>query len=96
MSLKTTPYDVVEHLRNDEEIAAYLAAALEDAADDPAYITQVLGDVARAHGMTKLARETGLTREGLYKSLSENGNPSFTTVNKIVHALGFKLTLQPV
>jgi len=77
-------------------MAAYLQACLEEAPDDPAFIAAALGDVARARGMVQLAKETGLTREGLYKALSKDGNPNFGTVLKVLHALGLKITLQPV
>ena len=73
---------------------AYLEACMEEAGDDPALISVALGNVARAYGMVRLARETGLTREGLYKSLSADGNPSLGTVLKVVKALGLKLTPQ--
>ena len=89
----TTRWDPANNLRNDEEIAAYLEAALEDG--DPSVITAALGDIARAKGMTELARATGLGRESLYKALSPDGNPEFATVMKVVRALGIKLTAQP-
>lgn len=94
MSVKLTPWVATDYLKTEEDIAAYLEAAIEEAGDDSVYISHVLGDIAKAYGMSKLARETGLTREGLYQSFGENGNPSFSTVNKVIHALGFKLTLQ--
>lgn len=77
-------------------MAAYLQACIEKAPDEPAFIAAALGDVARARGMVQLAKETGLTREGLYKALSKDGNPNFGTVLKVLHALGLKITLQPV
>jgi probable addiction module antidote protein len=85
-------FDVADYLDSEEMIAAYLAAVMED--DDPALLVAALGDVARARGMTQLARETGLAREALYRSLSTSGNPSFATVNKVMHALGLKLVPQ--
>ena len=91
---KTTPYDVSEHLRTPEEMAAYLDAWLEEAPDDAAGIARALGDIARARGMTQVARDAGLSRESLYKALSENGNPSFATVLKVAHALGVRLHAQ--
>lgn len=91
---KTLPWDVVDHLKTEEDIAAYLEAAPEDG--DPALIMAVLGDIARAKGMTQVAREAGLGRESLYKSLSENGNPEFATVLKVVRALGLQLHVEPV
>jgi probable addiction module antidote protein len=75
-------------------MVAYLQACLEEAPDDAALLTAALGDIARARGMMGLAKETGLTREGLYKALSKEGNPSLGTVLKVVKALGSKLTLQ--
>ena len=87
--VKLRKCDVVNHLKTPEDELAYLNAALED--DDPVLIATVLGDIARAHGMTKVAEETGLSRESLYKSLSPEGNPEFATVLKVLHALGFKL-----
>ncbi len=88
------PYDVAEYLATDADIAAYINAALEDG--DPQLLTAALGDVARAKGMTQLARETGITRDGLYKALSPTGNPSFATVAKVVRALGLKLDVEAV
>lgn len=87
-------FDVADYLDSEEMIAEYLAAVMED--DDTALLAAALGDVARARGMTQLARETGLAREALYRSLSETGNPSFATVNKVMHALGLKLVPQPI
>ena len=87
--LKTYPWDVVDHLDSDEAIALYLDAVLEE--DDPVLLAAALGDVARAKGMTSVSRETGLGRESLYKSLSENGNPEFATVQKVIRSLGLKL-----
>lgn len=88
---KTSPYDVAEHLRTREEIAAYLDAWLEDADDDVSGITRAIGDLARAKGMSQVARDTGLSRESLYRALSEDGNPSFATVLKVARALGVRL-----
>ena len=88
---KTLPYDVAAQLRNPEEMAAYLDAWLEDAPDDTAGITRALGDIARAKGMTIVAKKTGLSRESLYRALSSDGNPSFATVLKVAKALGVKL-----
>lgn len=85
----TIPWDAAEHLNSDEEMAAYLEAALEDG--EPSLIAAALGDIARARGMTQLARETGLGRESLYKALSPNGNPEFSTILKVINALGLKL-----
>lgn len=86
---KTTRWDVSEHLEDDEDVAAYLEAALEDG--DHQVIAAALGDIARAKGMAWLARETGLGRESLYKSLSSDGNPNFATILKVMRALGLRL-----
>jgi len=94
MATHTTPWDSAEHLNTDEEIQAYLEACFEEAADDPAFLLQGLGFIARAKNMSQLARDTGLTREGLYKALSPEGNPSFATVAKVTKALGFKLSVE--
>lgn len=88
---KTLPYDVAEQLRTPEEMAAYLDAWLAEAPDDAAGIARALGDIARAKGMSQVAREAGLSRESLYKALSEDGNPSFATVLKVARALGMWL-----
>jgi probable addiction module antidote protein len=93
---KTTAYDVAEHLRTPKEIAAYLAAWLEDSPEDSAGIARALGDIARAKGMTKVARSAGLSRESLYKALSAEGNPSFATVLKVVRAFGVRLHAEAV
>jgi probable addiction module antidote protein len=89
--VKTLPYDVAEQLRSPEEMAAYLDAWLSEAPDDAAGIARALGDIARARGMSQVARDAGLSRESLYKALSENGNPSFATVLKVAKALGVRL-----
>jgi len=86
---KTRTWDAVEYLESDEDMAAYLEAALEE--DDPALLAAALGDIARAKGMTQIAREAGLGRESLYKALSADGNPEFATVLKVVRSLGLKL-----
>ncbi len=88
---KTMPYDVAAQLRTPEEMAAYLDAWLADAPEDAAGIARALGDVARAKGMTQVAKEAGMSRESLYKALSAEGNPSFATVLKVARALGVKL-----
>lgn len=91
MPIKTKPWDAAEHLNDDAAIVAYLEAALEDG--DAALIAAALGDVARAKGMTQLARDTGLSREGLYRSLSAGGNPELATVLRVLRALGLKISL---
>ncbi|MFG6432252.1 addiction module antidote protein [Roseateles sp. LYH14W] len=88
---KTSSYDVAEHLRTPEEMAAYLDAWLEEAPDDAAGIAKALGDIARAKGMTQVAKDAGLSRESLYRALGAGGNPSFATVLKVAKALGVKL-----
>jgi probable addiction module antidote protein len=87
----TTFYDVAEHLRNLEEMAAYLEACLESADGDAAFIAKALGDIARAKGMAQVAREAGLSRESLYRALSGERTPSFDTILKVIRALGLRL-----
>lgn len=89
--LETRRWDSAEHLKTDQDMVDYLDACLAEAGDDAAYIAHALGVVARAKGMTQLARDTGLGRESLYKALSGEGNPSFATILKVMHALGVKL-----
>jgi len=89
----TKHWDPADHLKTDEDMAAYLEAALEEG--DPALIAAALGDIARAKGMTQVARDTGLGRESLYKALSATGNPEFATVIKVVSALGLQLHAAP-
>lgn len=91
--LKVRPFDAAHYLNSEEEIAAYLDVVLED--NDPALLAVALGDIARARGMSELARKTGLSRESLYKSLSGERVPSTETLLKVIHALGFKLTVSP-
>ena len=93
-TIKTRPFDMANHLRSEEEITEYLRQVLED--NDPAELAGALGDIARARGMTQLARDTGLSRESLYKSLSGERAPSSETLFKVMQALGFKLTLAPM
>ena len=87
-------YDPAEYLQSEEQIALYLEAILEEAGDDPALIAHALGDLARARNMSQLARDTGMSREGLYKALSGEGNPSFATVAKVAKAMGLRLTFK--
>lgn len=87
-------YDTADYLRSGEDLIAYLNAVMEEATDDPTLIAVALGNVARAHGMLKLSRETGLTREGLYRALSERGNPNLATITKVMQALGLRLAVQ--
>lgn len=92
----TTKYDVAEHLRTPEEMAAYLEACLEEANGDTAFIAKALGDIARAKGMSKVARDAGLSRESLYKALSGERSPGFDTILKVIAALGLKLHAEAV
>ncbi|WP_169120696.1 addiction module antidote protein [Aromatoleum anaerobium] len=91
----TTRYDVAEHLRTPEEMAAYLGACLEEADGDAAFIAKALGDIARAKGMAQVARDAGLSRESLYKALSGDRSPAFDTILKVIGALGLQLHAQP-
>lgn len=89
---KFSRYDVADYLNSEEDMAAYLDACMDQAGDDATYIASALGGIARARGMAQLAKDTGISREGLYKALSPDGNPSLATVLKVVKALGLKLT----
>lgn len=89
----TTPWDPAENLETEEDMVAYLEAALEEG--DPNLVAAALGDIARAKGMTQVAREAGLGRESLYKALSPAGNPGFGTILKVVAALGLQLHASP-
>ena len=91
--VKTRPFDPAEFLDNDEAVAAYLDEAL--ATSDPAFIADALGVIARARGMTQIARDAGVGRESLYKALSADGNPGFETVLRVIKALGLKLKIEP-
>lgn len=86
-----TPYDAADYLSGLDDVAAYLEAAIDEAGDDPAVITQALGVIARSGNLSDLARRTGMSREGLYKALSAEGNPTFATVMKVSHALGLRI-----
>ena len=90
----TTPFDVAEHLRTPDEMAAYLDAWLDEAPDDSVGIARALGDIARARGMSQVARDAGLSRESLYRALGAHGNPSFATVLKVAKALGVRFHAQ--
>jgi probable addiction module antidote protein len=94
MGIPTTRWDSAEFLKTKEDIQLYLEACIEEAGDDPAFIVHALGVIARARNMSQLARDTGLTREGLYKALSPDGNPTFATVAKVAKALGLQITVQ--
>jgi probable addiction module antidote protein len=92
---KTTKFDVAEHLRTPEEMAAYLEVCMEEANGDASLIAKALGDITRAKGMTQVARDAGLSRESLYKALSGERSPSFDTILKVVDALGLQLHALP-
>ena len=94
MTIQTTRWDSAEFLETDEDIQLYLEACIEEAGDNPAFIVHALGVIARARNMSQLARDTGLSREGLYKALSPDGNPTFSTVAKVAKALGLVITVQ--
>lgn len=99
MSEKTetfSRYDSADYLTTVEDAAAYLEAALEEAGDDPAFIAQALGTIARSGNISELARRVGMSREGLYKALSSEGNPSFATIMNVAKALGLKLHFESV
>ena len=89
------PYDTADYLRNEDEIAAYLEAVMEEGGDDPAFVARALGTVARARNMTSLARDIGMSRAGLIKALSGEGNPTFATVLKVAKALGLRVSFEP-
>jgi probable addiction module antidote protein len=89
---KFSRYEAADYLKSEADAVAYLAACMEEADDNPAVVAAALGDIARAYGMVRLAKQTGLTREGLYKALNKDSNPSFGTVLKVMKALGLKLT----
>lgn len=93
MDVKFSRYDTVDYLKTEEDITAYLDAVMEDG--DPALIAAALGDVARARNLSQLAREVGMSRQGLDKALSGEGNPTLATVMKVAQALGIRLTFKP-
>jgi probable addiction module antidote protein len=92
---KTTRYDVAEYLNTPEEMAAYLEACLEEANGDAAFVAKALGNIARAKGMTEVARDAGVSRESLYKALSGERTPNFDTILKVIKALGLELHALP-
>lgn len=93
MKVKFSRYDTADYLKTEDEITAYLDAVME--VGDPALIAAALGDVARARNLSQLARDVGMSRQGLDKALSGDGNPSITTVVKVAQALGLRLTFKP-
>ena len=94
MSIKLNEWNSAEHLNTAEDIEAYLAACIEEAPNDAAFIAKVFGIIAKARGMTQLSKDTGLGRESLYKSLSGDANPSFDTIIKVAQALGLKIRFE--
>ena len=96
MAIMLKQWDIQDQLKTEEDMALYLDACLEEAGDDPAFIAKVLGDIAKARSMTQLAKDTGLGRESLYKALSGEGNPSFGTILKVMHALGLRLQVKAI
>jgi len=96
MADEFAPWNPAEHIKDPRDAALYLEAALEEAGDDPVFIAHTLGVVARSGNLSALARETGLSREGLYKALSEDGNPSFATIMKVAKALGLRIEFHAV
>jgi probable addiction module antidote protein len=91
MTLKLKKWDVVEHLKTEEDMILYFEACLEEDPGDGSLVRAALGDIAKARGMAQVARDTGMSREGLYKALSAEGNPEFATVMKVIKALGLRL-----
>jgi probable addiction module antidote protein len=91
---KTKPFDPAEYLDTPESIAAYMTEALETG--DPSFVADALGVIARARGMSEVAREAGVSRESLYRALSADGNPEFGTVMRVAHALGLRLSVTPI
>ncbi|MGU3668767.1 addiction module antidote protein [Methylobacterium sp. A49B] len=94
MPLETRPYDTAEHLRMPEDIVLYIEAVLEDG--DPALVADAIGVVARARGMAQIAQETGRSREQLYRTLSEKGNPQLDTLMGVLKAIGLRLSVKPI
>ena len=89
-------YDTADYLKTESDIVAYLDAVMVEGGDDPALIAHALGVIARARNISKLARDTGISREGLYKALSGDGNPSFATITRVAKALGLRISFTPV
>jgi probable addiction module antidote protein len=94
MSVQLTKWDVQDGLQTPEDCAAFVEAAIAEAGDDPAFIAAALGEVARSKGMAQVSRDTGISREGLYKALSKDGNPSFATILKVLQSLGLVLHVE--
>jgi probable addiction module antidote protein len=96
MKIETKPFDAAEYLTDIESAAAFLDQALEEDCDDPRYFKLILDALARSESMTEISRRTGMTRKGIYKALSEDGNPSLVTIMKIMRALGLRLRAEPI
>ncbi len=94
MTVNLTRWDSAKYLENEDDVQAYLDAVLAEASDEPAYLVHALAVIARAKNMSQLARDTGMSREGLYKALSVDGNPTFATVTKIAKALGLQIRFE--
>lgn len=94
MSLNIKPFDVAEYLIDEQHIESYLEAAFEEG--DPALISAAIGDIARARNMSAIAKESGLTRETIYRAFSKDGNPTLSTLSAVVKALGFQLSIKPI
>ena len=94
--LGIAPYDSADYLNSNEDCVLYLQACLQEATEDATFIARAIGTVARARGMMQLSRETGISREGLYKALGDKANPSFATVLKVLHALGLQMDVRPM
>lgn len=90
-----SPFDIADYLKDEEDIAAFLDTAMEEGCDDPAFVAQCLGTVARARSILQLSRDTGISREGLYKALSGEGNPSYATIHKVAKAMGLQIVFKP-
>lgn len=93
---KYTPFDAADYLDSIDGVAAYLEIALEESVDDPTAVPRALGVVARSRNMSEFARRVGMSRDGLYKALSDQGNPTWSTVLKVAQALGLRFTLHAV
>ena len=89
---KTTVWDMADHINTKEDVLNYLEAALEE--NDTEFFFSVLGDIARSKGMAQIAKDLNLARESLYRSLAQDGNPSFNTVSKVLNNLGFQLSIR--
>ena len=96
MAITKTTFDVAEHLRTPQEMAAYLQISIEESNGDAAIVAKALGTIARAKGMSQVAADAGLSRESLYKALSGERNPSFETILKVINALGLKLSAEAI